>query len=69
MLNKEGILFTTVITFFMILFVTQLVAIGYLMIEKKKKKVSIKIKYDENNTNKSINSSFYARILRKLRKQ
>jgi hypothetical protein len=38
MLNKEGILFTTVITFFMILFVTQLVAIGYLMIEKKKKK-------------------------------
>jgi hypothetical protein len=38
MLNKEGILFTTVITFFMILFVTQLVEIGYLMIEKKKKK-------------------------------
>jgi len=38
MLNKEGILFTTVITFFMILFVAQLVAIGYIMTEKKNKK-------------------------------
>jgi hypothetical protein len=35
MLNKESFLFIAVIVFFIFLFVTQLVALGYIITEKK----------------------------------
>lgn len=38
MLNKESFLFISVMVVFIILFATQLVAIGYLILETKKNK-------------------------------
>jgi hypothetical protein len=41
MLNKEGILFISVMIFFTILLISQLIAIGYLVLDSKKAKKSI----------------------------
>ncbi|KGL59215.1 hypothetical protein SAMN04487762_2789 [Polaribacter sp. Hel1_33_78] len=38
MLNKEGILFTTVIVFFAILYLVQLITIGFFITQSQKKK-------------------------------
>lgn len=37
MINKEGILFTTVIAFFAILYIAQIIVVGYVITSKKSK--------------------------------